>query len=143
MLPQRDQRGVTFLELIVVMGVFSLLVGISVTVYQGMRKNVVLQNTALEVVDALRTAQTLARTSQDNRNHTVQLETDKYGLYYNSAYVRQQAYGLGVSSAGGVQAITFTRLTGETTSPETVVLDGPGGRTKTITIAVNGAITLL
>lgn len=143
-----QQRGVTFLELIIIMGVFSVLVGIGIPSYQGMRRNITLKNAALELVDTLRTAQHRAVTSQDGTKHGVYVQDTEAILFGGDTYMTR-TYEVHNPFPSGIQLdpvgsppieVNFDHLTGATSA--TTITIGVAGTLKVITITASGSVSV-
>jgi prepilin-type N-terminal cleavage/methylation domain-containing protein len=82
----RDQRGLTFVEMIVVIGIFSVLAGVSLFSFSSFTNNITLQNVAqdvsLRIVEAQRGA-TSGYVSQIDSLSSNANYRPSYGVYFN------------------------------------------------------------
>lgn len=128
--------GFTLIELLTTMAIIGILAALSVPSYAAIRQSVEFGAAADQVVAALKTAENQSLTGQDGSHYHV-LKIDSATTYeLNNGTTTTQTYSLsgGITIAGS--NITFYRLT-NTTSGGTITLTS-GGRTKTISVDVNG-----
>ncbi|MFC1687411.1 Tfp pilus assembly protein FimT/FimU [Patescibacteria group bacterium] len=141
------QKGFTSIELMAVIGIITILAAIGIPSYQTVRKNIVLNNYANEIVSMLRTAQNRSLSAQDGTPHGIFFEAEQYTIYGDdwSAPTYTTPFSLynGIEILQGVNShIVFDRLLGTTDSDVIVKVGFPGGREKTITIDAIGKIAL-
>jgi type IV fimbrial biogenesis protein FimT len=141
----RDARGLTALELVIVLTILAIVVGIAIPAFQGIRLGSALSAAQRDVVAAMQNARWRAINS--GAVHTVDLTTSS-----NIAIVKG---GTTVASLPlGQYFVTQTHTGGNTfdfdprglipvgtTTPITITLTNPRGATRTVTIDRLGRIT--
>lgn len=141
------KQGFTLVELLVSISIIMLLVAIGVPSYKIMRNSVALSGESEEIVNALRTAQNRAMTSQDGTVWGVHFEASSFTVFGDdwttpiAPTTYQLDSNLEILSATPL-TVTFERLTG-TSSENTIVVGFSGGKQKTIEIKNSGRISKL
>lgn len=154
-----DRRGLTIIELVTVLAIIGILAAVAVPQYATARRNVLLSDTTIEVVNTLRQAQGRALASQnagsatEATNHGVHFEAGQTtlfgGTWSTPTYTTVKRLPDGTTICGGVgTSVTYERLTGRSIDPATglgssatmtVGLDGCT-QTRTITISAEGSL---
>lgn len=144
-------HGFTFIELLVVMAVMSIIFMISFLGFQNLRNSAALRAAGTEVYGALTSAREKTLASQEDSVYGVRIASTSVtrfaGVSYsttsptNSTYVFES----GVTATGTLVAnrtdVVFRRLTGEATATGTVYLRNVEGTgTTTIRIDMSGLI---
>lgn len=145
-----DQKAFTIVELLVVIGMISIVTAVALPAFAMMQKNISLKNYTKEIVSNLRQAQNLAVTKQDGVNH---------GIYFlNTGYsdckdvctaVTTSTFPIsnGISIIEGQnKSIIFDRKNGDrlTINPndtDKIVVGFSGGKHNTIQVNGTGLIT--
>ena len=125
MTKNKKQRGVSFIELLVVIGVFILLTAISVPLFRYFQNEADLNNSTQEIINTLRLAQSKTLASEGASNFGVRFETEEFFLFEGTSYdpldPENETYNLPenveiyeIILAGGGTEVIFERLTGGT-----------------------------
>lgn len=136
-------RGFTFLEVLVVLGVLGVLVGLAIPFYQSFQVDSRLDDTAHEVVQTLRIAQSKAMASESFSAHGVHFEAQRFILFRGDTYVVGDPFN---EVTGVAQPLSFTSgdivfdtVTGITVG-STITVSTSTGRTRTVTINSLGVV---
>lgn len=127
-----DKKGFSIIELIVVVGVFSLIVGISFTSFKEIQKRNSLVLAEESVTQALRRAQTLAVSGSYDSEWGVFMEIGKVTVFQGNDYsARDESFDKVFSVANtvsfsGVTEVWFSKLEGEAQSTGTITLNQDG-----------------
>ncbi|PIS42609.1 MAG: hypothetical protein COT24_02690 [Candidatus Kerfeldbacteria bacterium CG08_land_8_20_14_0_20_40_16] len=152
-------KGFTAMELVVAIGIISILASIALLSYHSINQNVFLDTSTKEIADTLRVAQNRAISSQDNKPWGVHFgdQSDQYLLFsgeWGPNSTTDAEYNLkngiaiisvtGTREDGTQEVITelnFQKLSGLTEDAE-IIVGFPGGKQKTISVASGGKISL-
>jgi len=144
------KSGFTFLELIIVIGVATLLSYIILSSLITFRKNQALEKDTEIVVQLLAQARNQTLSSKNATVYGVHFTAPIVTLFVGSSYVAGTPTNedvnlsstdtiLTINLTGGGSDVIFQRLSGETAQNGTVVVSSPGiSRTKTVTIYKTG-----
>ncbi|OGY88950.1 MAG: hypothetical protein A3B30_03975 [Candidatus Komeilibacteria bacterium RIFCSPLOWO2_01_FULL_52_15] len=148
---RKSGAGFTFVEVMTVIGIMTVLVAASVPSYFTLRSNIFLSDEVQHAGETLRTAQSRSITSQGGFRHGVHFDSsvvpNTYGLFYiddagTSVYSSPSPLNHDLRFLSPTPAdIVFAHLSGMTTAA-TVVVGYPSGDQKTIQIDANGKIIL-
>lgn len=136
-------RGFTLIELLTSVAVIGLLLGLVTVAYSSLRSNVSLGNSAEEIVDALRTAQSRAIAGQGGTDQCVHFTATVFSVYSGpctAASKVDHTLPAGISKLSGPSDVTFQRLTGTTVAAADIVIGFIGGLQKTIHVDTVGKI---
>lgn len=154
----KKRRGLTYVELLVVLGLFALISLLSFSSYTKWQQEVILVNSSDELKSAISLAQAKAISAAANKNWGVHLEADRYvifsGSFYDDANPDNKIKNLrGVQilnpessladGAGGYGAdLVFSKYTGQTINigQITVIANSDPSKNKIIVIQNNGQI---
>lgn len=134
----RMRPAFTLMELLVTIGIIGIIAATTIPAYGAIRQSVLLNAAARQLVSTLREAQNKSIASQDNSPFGVKFSGTQYTLYRVSPAqdIRTVDTTLAISAASPV---VFTRLSGQAT-PVNIILGS--GHTKTISVAINGLISV-
>jgi len=151
----KSGAGLTLIELMTVLGMIVIIAAITAPSFASIKRGVGLNNTAQEIVSALRVAQNRAISSQrpvgntaDPINYGVHFSGSTYTLYYGNDWAsagakeaHQLPDGTTVCPTSATDII-FNRLDGIAVSSGDVKIgiDCNGSTTRTITVAPSGTI---
>ncbi len=146
--PTKLQRsgGFTLVETIVVLGIFTLLIGMGNSVYINFKSHNNLEIATYSVVEALRHAKSNTEQVQGDSPWGVKIFTDKVVVFKGTSYASRvtsadQTLNLpGGITTGGLSEIIFEKVTGTTATVGTVTLSGTSG-SKNISINAKGTIS--
>jgi Tfp pilus assembly protein FimT len=148
----RYTKGLSAIELLVVIGVVVLLAVITVPSLMSLRRNQALQNSVNATVSLIQEARTKSLASYNNTFYSVYIDTTQAVLFtggtYNAGDVSNKVVPYetpitlqSLSLQGGGSSIQFDRLKGTTAQHGTLSLGINGGESRTITVSASGLIT--
>lgn len=134
------------LEIIVVIGMFTLLIGLSLPSYNLIKDNIAFKNDGNELISNLKIAQLNSVNSMDDVRHGVYFENERYVIFSGEwpAPLSQKIVALkkGVRILSGAGTIvTFDRLTGEAAAAA-IDIGTAADNKKTVEINQAGQISL-
>ncbi|OGZ05192.1 MAG: hypothetical protein A2845_02630 [Candidatus Lloydbacteria bacterium RIFCSPHIGHO2_01_FULL_49_22] len=141
-----SHRGITLVELIVVVGIIMLLTAVSITVYGSFKAHENLEIATMGVVGALRHAQANAESGKADSPWGVALLTSSVVVFKGGVYALRDISAdqkLDLPSgvfAGGLSEIVFEKVTGNTGGAGSVTLTNSFG-VRNIIINAKGTIT--
>lgn len=150
------QKGFTFIEILVVIGITGLFLGLSIPQLRSFQQGSYLENVGQEVVAALRLAQSKTLASQGAMQQGVYFNTGstphEYILFEGASYatrdtqkdvvmVLQEAVEISSVLLQGGSEVVFLRLTGQANVQGSITfrLVKDPGRTKVVSILLSGA----
>lgn len=148
----QEEKGLTMIELLTVIGLILVLAATAIPVYNSMRISSEINERTSLLIQTLRTAKEKSVARVENAGHGIKLETDSYTIYYGSSYVdRMRDYdhtvtlkeiGLSweLSGTGHPDEINFSKGIGVPSRIGTITLTNVAEKTKTITINEIGKI---
>lgn len=145
-------KGITAIELLIVISIVVLIGIITVPSLVSFRKDQALQNTTNAVVSLLQEARAKTTASYNNMVYSVIVDTTSATMFTGTTYNALEPTNKVVSYetpvarqsitlTGGGSTVTFDRLKGTTAQHGTLVLGITGGASKTITLSPSGVIT--
>lgn len=159
-LPYRDRRGVTFVEIIVVIGILLTLIGIAAVSFVPTRGNISLDTAISELVAELKSQQIKSMTGDTegrgtNDNYGIYYEQSRYTLFHGSSYSPSDPSNFSIilddtlkisSILFPSSSIIFSMGSGDIegfsqTQNSITLEDSTTGRQKTIIINRYGAVT--
>ena len=148
---RKDELGFTLIELIIVLGIITMLsVGLLVGL-QTFRHINDLDRAAAGTMELLRTARQRTVVGDQNDRWGVHVTSSQSELFQGSAYIGSNAdkydYPIRVTASwalmGGGNDIVFDRIDGTTGMNGTITLTGVGGETRVMTILSSGESALI
>ena len=142
----KNEKGFTFIELIVIMAIISALATASAVFYGKFFYQVAVQNTANGIVGQLRKAQVYAVESRQFSSWGVRNGTGQIILFQGNSYAgRNTAFDetfsiFPTTSVSGFTDVIFSRMTGTPSATPTITVSS-GVVTKTITINSWGVVS--
>jgi prepilin-type N-terminal cleavage/methylation domain-containing protein len=140
------QEGFTLVEMLLSVAILSLLVGLSLPVYETFVRRNDLDITTQNVVSAFRRAATNARAVSGDSVWGVAVQSSAVTLFKGSSYAsRDTGYDEVVSIPGsigtsGVTEITFAKLTGAPSATGTVTLASTTNDTRAVAVNAEGMV---
>lgn len=147
-----SQRGISVIEMLVVILVLGIIIAITVPALISFRKNQSIQNTTNSIVSLLQEARTKTLASYNNTFYSVYLDTNSAILFTGGTYSALDVDNKvvpyeapvtlqSVTVAGGGAQISFDRLKGTTSQSGTIVVGTDDGESKTITVSSSGIVS--
>ena len=151
---EHNERGFTMLDMLLVLGVFGVLIILSLPALRGFQKETDLTNTVAEVVSILRVAHSRTVSSEGDIQHGVYFNAStsphQYTLFRGASYASRtvtfdevyelpDAVNFSIISFGGGKELVFDRITGNTSQSGSTVLILSADSTKTETIYVESS----
>jgi Tfp pilus assembly protein FimT len=154
----KNRFGLTYIELLVVLGLFAIISLFSFSSYASWQKEVTLVNSTDELKSTISLAQAKAIAAAGNKNWGVHFEADQYVLFSGSFYdlanpdnkikelrgvqILNPNTTLSDGAAGYGADLVFSKYTGQTVNigQITVVANTDATKTKIISIQDNGQI---
>lgn len=141
-------RGITMLELVVVIAIIIVLASLIITSFSAFRNSKILDTGTENVLSILAKARGNTLSSKNDYQYGVHLETSQVVLFRGGVYSSSDSSNevapldsaLEISSitlTGGGSDVIFDRLTGKTSMDGTVVVRVKSDNTKTKTITIN------
>ncbi len=139
---QKNKNGFSLLEIIVVIGVLSIIMTMGFTTLSKSNGQLSLNQAQADLVFALEEAQNRAATGFGTENHGVHIEENKFEIFEVGTAGKETTLPLNVSTdkTAGVDVI-FNRITASTGADTTITIKHSNGDTKEIKIASNGKIS--
>jgi Tfp pilus assembly protein FimT len=151
----QNLRGVTLIELLLIVGIFIILAIISVPTFRYFQRESDLNNSTQEIINTLRLAQDKTLASEGGSNYGVHFEIEKFVLFegtsYNPLATNNETHNLPqsvevyeINLAGEETEVVFDRLTGETDQFGRISLRLKSDLSKISTVGIksSGQITL-
>lgn len=147
-------KGVTLIELIIVVSILSVLALLAFIGIATLRENIDLESVGQNVLSTLRFAQTKTVASESDTVYGIHFETDRYVLFEGASYsagaASNEVHVLPTTlefaswSIGGGSEVIFARVTGATSQTGTIVLqvEGDSTRSRTIAVLASGQVTV-
>lgn len=154
---QFHEKGLTILELILVLGIFALIAGVASVQLANFQRGTVLEGASKDIVSALRLAHDKAMLGEDGNvngqgdpwgirfaNSTADTYASFYGATYNVNNVKETVYlspplAFTAPTEGNNTDVLFTKLSGTTTASTITITDA--SQSKTITVDASGRIS--
>ena len=142
----RRQKGFTLIEMLLSVGIISLLVGISLPIYVSFQTRNDLEVTAQSIVSMLRRAQTYARNGNNDSTWGVAIQAGNATLFKGGSFAaRDNTYDetTAISSAtsvSGLGEVVFAKLSAAPSTTGSVTLTAGSNDIRTITINGKGMV---
>lgn len=153
----KSQKGISILEVMIVIVITMLIITIVVLNLSKFRAEQSLQGTTADLVSLLNEARTNTITSKNSTTYGVHFETNRAVLFVGSSFTEPNSTNKqldidstvnipssgGISLNGGGANVVFTRISGDTTNYGTIIvrLTSDATRQKTITINKTGVVS--
>lgn len=146
------KKGITLLELVVVIAIVVLLTSVIVTSFSKFRNDKILDTGVENILSVLAKARGNTLSSKNAYQYGVHFEASRTILFrgttYSSSDINNEIISLddsleisSISLTGGGVDVVFDRLTGKTSMDGSVILRLKSDTTKTKTITINGTGT--
>jgi Tfp pilus assembly protein FimT len=148
----QSMRGITLVELLIVLAIVLLLVATIVPSLAAFRKQQALQNTTNAIVGLLQEARSKTLASYETTFFSVYFDTATATLFSGGTYNASDQTNKVISFetpvtlqstalTGGGATISFDRLKGTTSNHGTITVGISGGDTRTVSVNASGMIT--
>ena len=146
-------KGFTIIEIMIVVGIITILAGLSVPLSNSFLSRNELNSEALKITDALRSARAQAMFASEDSVWGVHFTSSSYiifkGLTYNPADAYNNTFNLPgiltigeITINGGGSDIIFDRIAGTTSTFGTTTIQNDASGSRTITVNRGGTINL-
>lgn len=145
-------RGFSFVEIMIVIGIIVLVAGIILSGFVSFRKSQTLVLDTQAIISALNQARNQTLLSKDSSVYGVHFTSNTATIFTGSTYssnspsnenINLYTPDISITStlSGGGSDVVFNRLTGETSKNGTITINSPSfNQTKTVTIYKTGLI---
>ncbi|MBT6067810.1 prepilin-type N-terminal cleavage/methylation domain-containing protein [bacterium] len=146
-LNKNNNFGFTLIELILVIVFIGVLAGLSAPIYNRFQNSNSVELASMELVQSLRRAQVLSRSSDGDSNWGVYIASGQITLFKGISYAaRDLAYDENYTIAeviivSGLQEIVFDKFSGDPQSTGSTIFTINVNANKTITINAKGVLT--
>ena len=140
------ERGFTLIELLLSVTILTLLVGLSLPVYESFVRRNDLDVTTQTAVSMIRRAQTYARGVDEDSVWGVRFQASDISLFKGASYASRDASfdeTLPLPSSvtiSGTAEITFAKLSGTPSQTGTITLGSSTNDTRTVTVNAEGMV---
>lgn len=144
------QKGISAIEMLIVVLILGILLVTASVQFSDLRKNQALQAATSEVVSVLKKAHSQTLASIDSSTYGVHFDTNAVIIFKGTSYpsdsdemvsITHPASISNINLSGGGSDVYFQRLTGEPNKTGTVTIS-ISGASKTITIGATGIISV-
>lgn len=141
------QRGFTLIEVLLSVAIISILVGIAMPVYSGFAQRNELDTTTQTLGQALRRAETYARSGKSDGPWGVAVSTSTFTVFQGATYAsRNTALDEAVTVPGsitlaGTSEIIFARLSGIPASTASITLNSNTNTTRGVSVNAKGMVS--
>ena len=139
-------RGFTLVEVLLSVAILTLLMGISLPVYETFVRRNDLDISTQNIVSSLRRASTNARAVNGDSTWGVRIQSSGLTLYKGTSYVTRDAtYDETTSipstiALSGISEVTFAKLSGAPTTTGAITLTSTTNDTRTMTVNAKGTV---
>jgi prepilin-type N-terminal cleavage/methylation domain-containing protein len=143
---REDNFGFTILEVLIVMGILSILVGLGLFIGNDFFKGYSLRLEKNTVVSALQKARSQSMNNIGQSNHGIYVTSDGFAIFQGPSYDgRSTSFDQAISSDpsithSGLNEIVFSQLSGQSNASGTITLSN-GISSTTISVNYEGAIS--
>lgn len=145
MIHRRGSHGFTLVEMLLSMGIITLLAGISLPIYISFETRNDLEVTSQSIVEMLRRAQTYARSVNGDSQWGVSVQSGTATLFKGATYATRDATYDETNTSGlsssGLSEIAFTKFDATPSTTGTITLTASNNETRTITINAKGMVS--
>jgi len=146
MIKQIRYRGMTLIEVLLVIGLLGALVGLAIPFYQSFQVTSELDNTTHEIISALRLAQGRAMASENFESHGVHFETGEFTVFSGDEYDANDPknFATEISRTLSINAesadMIFTKVMGIPENTFGVVITSSSGEQRLISVNEMGMV---
>ena len=138
--------GFSLIEVLLVMGLFTIIVGVSFPVYQQTQNQNAAILTANAIEQSVHRAAMLARTGQQDGKWGVRVASDSVTLFQGDSYAARntdydESYAVpSTVTLSATPEMVFAKNTGITDSAQTIVVSSTSGGGATLSISTSGVV---
>ncbi|MBU0598294.1 type II secretion system GspH family protein [Patescibacteria group bacterium] len=143
------QRGFTFVEVLLVIGILGVVVSLSIPFYQSFQVSNQLDNISQEVAQTLRRAQNKAMASEYFSAHGVHLQAQQFILFKGDSYNPADAFNEVVDIPSSILItynagpdVVFSGIKGEASYAGLITITTNNGESKSISINEMGVVNV-
>ncbi len=146
---KKSSAGFTLIELLIVIGITTILAGVSAVVYGNLQVSAQLNDISAQVAQNLRLAREQSLAGLNNSAHGIKFNSNQYILYQGSSYITRDASydrvfsfpnSLVLTTAISGSEVIFSKGVGLPSATGTLVFNHSVSGTKTILINELGSI---
>ena len=137
--PSFYRRGITALEVLLVMAVLGILVSIMLPQFSKIKENQVLKNTIGETTSALHDAQSKTLASVDSSSYGVHFQSDKIIIFKGTVFSVDDPNNktINIISPANISNVTLNGVSGASGDVYFNRLSGTPNKTGTITVSIS------
>lgn len=148
----RFRLGFTFIELLIVLGIMSIIALVALPFFSNSISRNDLQTSAWQLANDLRRARSAAMAAQSNSAWSVHLQSDRHVLFVGTTYNASDPNNLitllpatitlsAITLNGGGSDVRFSKIKGQTTDFGTItILDNNSGQSLVVSVNAAGHI---
>ncbi len=143
------KKGFSLIEFLVVMGILAVLIGLSLVFAHSFQKERILENSAQEIIEVLRVAQSKTLASEGASSFGVNFESDKFTLFKgavfdlaspdNEVFELPSALTISEINLGGSSFVVFERLSGFASSSGSIKIQMTEDASKSAAIFIDSS----
>ena len=133
-------RGVTFVELLIVLAIIGIIVAITLPSFSSIKENQVLNNAVENVVSALNKARTQTLSSLESSEYGVHFESDQIVIFKGKVYsaVDPDNESVEITSPATISNVTLGGVSGSEGELYFARLSGVPDKSGTVTVSIAG-----
>ncbi len=146
--PAKSQHGFTLIEMMLTVGIMTLLIGLSLPVYESFVRRNDLEVTAEQLAGTLRRAEAYARAANYSNPWSVEIAGGMITLFQGTNFAgRNTAFDEtidmpdSITSTSGLSEVQFAEFTALPNATGTITLTSSASDTKVITINAKGMVS--
>lgn len=141
---QKNGAGFTFIEILLVMGILTLLIGAAIATFHGRKEHIAFQEVKTSIILALEKARSRAETGFGTSNHGVRINGSDLTIFEDCFPPCGNDINITLPSFINVTpanvSVIFDRLTAQTGTNTDIIISNSGGETIAISIKEDGTI---
>ena len=155
MIKNISQKGITLLEVIIVIAIIGILIGIALPQFSAIKNAQIIKGAGEDILSVLGKARSQTLASLNSTEYGVHFETNRVTIFSGTVYssgnvsnvienISSPASISTISLTGGATDVYFNRLSGTPNKTGTIVvsISSDTSLTKTITISSTGEVSI-